>query len=48
MLDPRTGEAQAADLGYVSDAPAVKREAEEEWGQMTRTHSLKRERWGEK
>jgi len=32
-------------------APAVKREEEEEeegLGQMTRTHSLPRERWGEK
>jgi hypothetical protein len=31
-----------------ADAPAVKREAEEDWGQMIRTYSLKRERWGEK
>ena len=28
-------------------APAVKREEEEDWGQMIRTYSLKRERWGE-
>ena len=31
-----------------SDAPAVKREAEEDWGKGTRTHSLARQRWGEK
>jgi ATP-dependent DNA ligase len=28
--------------------PAVKREEEEDWGKMIRTHSLKCERWGEK
>ena len=31
-----------------ANAPAVKREAEEDWGKGTRTHSLARQRWGEK
>jgi hypothetical protein len=31
-----------------ADAPVVKREAEEDWDKMTRTHSPPRERCGEK
>src|SRR6516165_7304182 len=31
VLDPRTGEAQAADLGYVVGCTVVTREAEEDW-----------------
>jgi hypothetical protein len=32
VLDLRTGEAQATDLGYVVGCTAVTREAEEDWG----------------
>jgi len=31
VLDLRTGEAQAADLGYVVGCTVVTREAEEDW-----------------
>jgi hypothetical protein len=36
VLDPHTGEAQAADLGYVAGCTGVTREEEEDWGSRGR------------